>query len=142
MVRSPGRTCNGVCSTSRGICAERPRARFAPGASCPIAPPRRCGAMRAPHRHDVRDHHSRRTAARMEALIMSSNRQLSLAVLSLATLAACGPSKEHQHADSVAASVMHQQTKLAAQLTAQKDSLVHVVLSADDFIMKIDSSVS
>jgi hypothetical protein len=73
---------------------------------------------------------------------MNTSRQLSFAVLSLASLAACGPSKEHAHADSVAAAAASQQTRLSAQLTAQKDSLVHVVLSADDFIMKIDSSVS
>ena len=71
-----------------------------------------------------------------------TRRYLALATISLATLAACGPSKEHAHADSVAAAVMHRQTQLSAQLTAQKDSLVHVVLAADDFIMKIDSSVS
>ena len=71
-----------------------------------------------------------------------TRRNLALASISLATLAACGPSKEHAHADSMAAAVMHRQTQLSAQLTAQKDSLVHVVLAADDFIMKIDSSVS
>jgi uncharacterized coiled-coil protein SlyX len=73
---------------------------------------------------------------------MLNRRNLSLAVLSLATLAACGPSKEHAHADSVATLAATQQVRLSAQLTAQKDSLVHVVLAADDFIMKIDSSVS
>jgi hypothetical protein len=78
----------------------------------------------------------------METLIMNARRPTALAILTLAALAACGPSKEHARADSVAASVMHLQTRLAAQLTAQKDSLVHVVLAADDFIMKIDSSVS
>jgi hypothetical protein len=73
---------------------------------------------------------------------MNTSRQLPLAVLSLTVLAACGPSKERLHADSVAATAAAQQIRLNAQLTAQKDSLVHVVLAADDFIMKIDSSMS
>jgi hypothetical protein len=73
---------------------------------------------------------------------MPNRRHLALTILSLATLAACGPSKEHARADSVAALAASQQVRLSAQLTAQKDSLVHVVLAADDFIMKIDSSVS
>ena len=73
---------------------------------------------------------------------MSTRHRPTLVLLSLAALAACGPSKEHERADSVAAIAATQQVRLSAQLAAQKDSLVHVVLSADDFIMKIDSSVS
>jgi hypothetical protein len=78
----------------------------------------------------------------MEAPHMPTRHRPTLALLSLAALAACGPSKEHERADSVAAIAATQQVRLATQLAAQKDSLVHVVLAADDFIMKIDSSVS
>jgi len=57
-------------------------------------------------------------------------------------LAACGPSKEHKTADSAAAVVTVQQTQLATQLAAQKDSLTRIVLQADDFIMQVDKSMS
>lgn len=62
--------------------------------------------------------------------------------LALAGLAACGPSKEHEAADSVATASMIEKSRLATQLAAQKDSLTRVVLQADAFIMHIDSSVS
>jgi hypothetical protein len=65
---------------------------------------------------------------------------ISLSALSLA--AACGPSAEHARADSAATAAVTEKTRLAAQLSAQKDSLTRVVLQADDFIMHIDSSVS
>jgi hypothetical protein len=66
----------------------------------------------------------------------------SLAILAAAGLAACGPSKEHARADSATAATASEQTRLATQLAAQKDSLTRVVLQADDFIMHIDSSIS
>lgn len=73
---------------------------------------------------------------------MFSTRRITLPILALASVAACGPSKEHAHADSLAASAAGEQVRLATQLAAQKDSLTRVVLQADDFIMRIDSSVS
>lgn len=73
---------------------------------------------------------------------MSSPRRITLSLLALAGVASCGPSKEHQHADSLALSTMRRQTFLTSRLAAQKDSLTRVVLQADDFIMRIDSSVS
>ena len=73
---------------------------------------------------------------------MSNTHGLSLATLAILGLVACGPSKEHARADSVAASAASDQVRLSKRLTAQKDSLTRVVLQADDFIMKIDSSVS
>jgi len=66
----------------------------------------------------------------------------SLAILAAAGLVACGPSKEHARADSATAVTASEQTRLATQLAAQKDSLTRVVLQADDFIMHIDSSIS
>jgi hypothetical protein len=69
-------------------------------------------------------------------------RLASLAILAAAGLAACGPSKEHARADSATAATASEQTRLATQLAAQKDSLTRVVLQADDFIMHIDSSIS
>lgn len=71
-----------------------------------------------------------------------NTRIASLAIVAAAGLAACGPSKEHAHADSVAAAAASEQTRLATQLAAQKDSLTRVVLQADEFIMHIDSSIS
>lgn len=73
---------------------------------------------------------------------MFNTRLKSLTILAIAGAAACGPNREHVHADSVAASAATQQAVLATQLTAQKDSLTRIVLQADDFIMTIDSSVS
>ena len=74
---------------------------------------------------------------------MTTLRLTSLATISaLALAAACGPNQEHVRADSAAAALSAQQTQLAMQLAAQKDSLTRVVLQADDFIMHIDSSMS
>lgn len=73
---------------------------------------------------------------------MFSTSRITLSLLALTCVAACGPSKEHARADSLAASAASEQTRLATQLAAQKDSLTRVVLQADDFIMQIDSSVS
>jgi hypothetical protein len=66
----------------------------------------------------------------------------SLAIVAAAGLAACGPSKEHARADSATALAASEQTRLATQLAAQKDSLTRVVLQADEFIIHIDSSIS
>jgi hypothetical protein len=77
----------------------------------------------------------------MEALMSNFNR-ISVATLALIGLAACGPSKEHARADSAAVLAANDQLRLSKLLTAQKDSLTRVVLQADDFIMKIDSTVT
>jgi hypothetical protein len=66
----------------------------------------------------------------------------SLATLAAVTLTACGPTPEHNRADSVSVALSTQREQLATQLAAQKDSLTRIVLQADDFIMHIDSSVS
>ncbi len=71
-----------------------------------------------------------------------NTRIVSLVIVAAAGLAACGPSKEHAHADSATAAAASEQTRLATQLAAQKDSLTRVVLQADEFIMHIDSSIS
>jgi hypothetical protein len=68
--------------------------------------------------------------------------RLTFATLSALALAACGPSPEHKLADSTAAIAAEQQTHLATQLSAQKDSLTRIVLQADDFIMQVDKSMS
>lgn len=65
-----------------------------------------------------------------------------IAAASAFVLAGCGPSTEHQQADSTAVAISRRHAQLATQLSAQKDSLTRVVLQADDFIMHIDSSVS
>ena len=57
-------------------------------------------------------------------------------------LAACEPSREQARADSARAAAAAEQSRLARQLAAQKDSLTRIVLEADDFIMRIDSAVS
>lgn len=57
-------------------------------------------------------------------------------------LAACEPSREHRRADTARTAAATEQTRLARQLAAQKDSLTRVVLEADDFIMRLDSTVS
>ena len=69
-------------------------------------------------------------------------RHLSLVLAAAAGLAACGDSKEHKRADSLAVAKAAEQQRLTVQLAAQKDSLTRVVLQADDFIQHIDSSVS
>lgn len=71
-----------------------------------------------------------------------NTRHLSLVILAAAGLAACGDSKEHIRADSLATAKAADQQRLTVQLAAQKDSLTRVVLQADDFIQHIDSSVS
>ena len=73
---------------------------------------------------------------------MKMSRLASLSTLSALALAACGPNQEHIRADSTAAVAAAEQTQLATQLAAQKDSLTRVVLQADDFISRIDSSMS
>jgi hypothetical protein len=73
---------------------------------------------------------------------MITTRRLTIASLSALALVACGPTQEHQRADSTAAVAAVQQTQLATQLAAQKDSLTHIVLQADDFIMQVDKSMS
>src|SRR6476659_3457387 len=74
---------------------------------------------------------------------MTTLRLTSLATISaLALAAACGPNQEHVRADSAAAALSAQQTQLATQLSAQKDSLTKVVLQADDFIMEVDASMN
>jgi hypothetical protein len=70
------------------------------------------------------------------------SRLASVSTLSALALAACGPNQEHIRADSTAAVAAAEQTQLATQLAAQKDSLTRVVLQADDFISRIDSSMS
>lgn len=69
-------------------------------------------------------------------------RHIPLVLLAAVGFSACGPSKEHAKSDSAATAAAAEQTRLATQLAAQKDSLTRVVLQADDFIMRIDSSVS
>lgn len=71
-----------------------------------------------------------------------NTRHLSLAIVAAAALAACGDSKAHKLADSLATAKSADQQRLTVQLAAQKDSLTRVVLQADDFIQHIDSSVS
>jgi septal ring factor EnvC (AmiA/AmiB activator) len=68
--------------------------------------------------------------------------QLAAALVVLTAVTACGPSKEQRRADSARAAAAEQQTKLAKQLAAQKDSLTSVVLEADRFISQIDSQIS
>ncbi len=73
---------------------------------------------------------------------MNAPRLTLLATVVLLVSAACGPSAEHQRADSTVVAVSTQRQQLATQLAAQKDSLTRVVLQADDFISHIDSSVA
>jgi hypothetical protein len=73
---------------------------------------------------------------------MKMSRLASFSTLSALALAACGPNQEHIRADSTAAVAAAEQTQLATQLAAQKDSLTRIVLQADDFISRIDSSMS
>jgi hypothetical protein len=68
--------------------------------------------------------------------------RLTFATLSALAVVACGPNPEHKRADSTAAVAVVEQTQLATQLSAQKDSLTRIVLQADDFIMKVDASMS
>jgi prefoldin subunit 5 len=73
---------------------------------------------------------------------MMNTRSLSITIFALGATMACGMSKERAAADSAKTVALSEQTRLAGQLAAQKDSLTRIVLQADDFIMKIDSSVS
>ena len=66
---------------------------------------------------------------------------LPLAALSALTLGACADAKYAARADSARAAAA-EQTALAAQLAAQKDSLTNVVLQADAFISAVDSQIS
>lgn len=59
----------------------------------------------------------------------------------LLALSACKASREHAAADSARAAAAEQQEQLASELAAQKDSLTRIVLQADEFIMRIDSTV-
>ena len=61
--------------------------------------------------------------------------------LGLLALSACKASREHSSADSARAAAAEQHERLATELSAQKDSLTRIVLQADEFIMRIDSSV-
>jgi vacuolar-type H+-ATPase subunit I/STV1 len=63
------------------------------------------------------------------------------AILALPFALACTSAKEKARADSVQA-LANQQKDLMARLEAQKDSLSKVVGDADDFIAKVDSTVS
>jgi len=63
------------------------------------------------------------------------------AILALPLAVACTSAKEKARADSVQA-LANQQKVLMAKLESQQDSLTKVVGDADDFIAKVDSSVS
>ena len=64
-----------------------------------------------------------------------------LAIAIIALPVACTSAKERARADSAQALATHQK-ELMTRLEAQKDSLSTVVSQADDFITKIDSSIS
>ena len=64
-----------------------------------------------------------------------------LCVLGGALVVGCTTDRDRQRADSVRALVA-QQGQLLVQLTAQRDSVSHVLGDADAFIGKIDSSIS
>ena len=97
------------------------------------------------HPDFVISEHAQLSAPRHVAHMINHFRT-SLSAACALLLAACGPSAEHQRADSaaVALSTLHadRASQLSAQLGAQKDSLTRVVLQADDFIMHMDSSVN
>lgn len=78
---------------------------------------------------------------RNHATARRANRAV-VAVTLLVALAACKESAEHRTADSLAAADAVQQLALSSRLSAQKDSLMSVVLDADAFIGQIDSSIS
>jgi hypothetical protein len=63
------------------------------------------------------------------------------AILALPFALACTSAKERARADSAQA-LANQQQVLMAKLEAQKDSLSQVVVDADGFIAKVDSTVS
>jgi len=66
------------------------------------------------------------------------------AALAFTVLLAAGACKnaEHARADSLMAAESAEQLRLSTQLSAQKDSLMTVVLDADRFIAQIDSSIA
>lgn len=64
-----------------------------------------------------------------------------VAILALPLAVACTSAKERARADSAQA-LASQQKVLMAKLEAQKDSLTQVVGDADEFISKVDSTVS
>ena len=69
-------------------------------------------------------------------------RRSSFALVVLSTLSlACADGKFAAQADSAKAAAA-EQTKLAATLAAQKDSLTNIVLQADEFISQVDSQLS
>ena len=69
-------------------------------------------------------------------------RRSSFALIVLSTLSlACADGKFAAQADSAKAAAA-EQTKLAATLAAQKDSLTNIVLQADEFISQVDSQLS
>ena len=70
----------------------------------------------------------------------SSRRRLALVALSSLSLA-CVDGKYAAQADSAKAAAA-EQMKLAAALSAQKDSLTNIVLQADEFISQVDSQLS
>ena len=72
---------------------------------------------------------------------MRRRSSLSLAALSALALGACADAKYAARADSARAAAA-EQTVLAAQLAAQKDSLTNVVLQADAFISQVDSQIA
>lgn len=84
-----------------------------------------------PHRPMPRNH---RTAWQASRAV--------LAATILIAASACRESAEHREADSLAAVQSDEQLALAGRLSAQKDSLMSVVLEADAFIGQIDSSIS
>jgi hypothetical protein len=70
------------------------------------------------------------------------SRSFSVGLVLLGTTAvACTAARDRARADSVAA-INQQQGLLLATLTAQRDSIAHVVGEADAFIGKIDSSIA
>src|SRR5690349_6026011 len=68
-------------------------------------------------------------------------RLLPAAILALPLAIGCTSAKEKARADSVQA-LASQQKVLMSKLEAQKDSLSQVVADADNFISKVDSTVS
>lgn len=68
-------------------------------------------------------------------------RRITIALLLTLATAACDNKKFQAQADSARAAAA-EQTRLATQLSAQKDSLTNVVLDADKFISQVDSQIS
>lgn len=72
---------------------------------------------------------------------MRTRVSIPLCVVVAGSLVACTSSRERARADSVQALVV-QQGQLMQKLTAQRDSVSRVLGDADDFIGRIDSSIS